>query len=672
MTDFSIEDASAALRHRIQSQALFHRIGGSVEGHVVMRFRNAGTWEGELNREEPTELIPMLTKHSHSQRMRLPHGPLLVVIDEDQRSVVSVADQLLSTSSEIRLAAAEFFLQSNSTGDRWVSPYVIDLIERSKESLRNNNESEWISTGIRLHDAVAMDFRANLAGAKQASIIQFNESYQEYLSRIIWPAAKSFDHDRPPIWKPFDEKDDIKSKIELFGAEERLDRGLDEYIALCGFLPLEPTLSIATVVETWKAKNPESDVWNLLWQWTESGNSELKKYHIATVFIEHPEWIHVQDYEQLLNVAKGIISCSEADSEYEMANYWRLLAQLLQHYQVHLESSLPGLDGEVVATSACWLASLTSNLFAQDNKHLKSACGYMTEQVLPISWKRWSVARSRMTPSSLREANIHNSFLWSDSLLALSVANLKKLPQCEATDGFSRFLIKRCAGAACVGSMRTVEQNQCTYGFELPISNQQLGISESPNEDEDIEATRQIINARTAIESTDNLAQFIEGLKETPEGLSDFLCANLRSWVVDRELVDEILKDLLVDEEWRLSVFSSLPVVTLDKLASFIIDWQLRQEEEWFLKVPHILAAECERSSDPERQELIFSAIIVSSLACDSCSAVQRLLVGTDRSRFVQMIRGWSDSTRQIAINSEGWLAARIRGFLGELEPTFI
>jgi hypothetical protein len=671
MIDFEIQDAMAALRHRIQSQAIVHRIGGSIEGHVVMRFREAGTWKGELKREEPIELISIITLRDHVQRMRLPYGPLLVVVEEGQRSVVAVKDQLLSTNSDMRLAAAEFFLQLDPMGGRWVSSYVIDLIEKSRETLASVYESEWISTGIKLHDAVDMDFRINLAGAKQSHVIEFSQCYQEYLSRIIWPSAKCFDHDRPPILKPFDEMGAIKSKIELFGSLDSLDEALNEYIELCGYLPVQPALSIVNVVERWKAKNPESDVWKLLWQWTKSGNSELRKYHVATAFIEHPEWIQFQDYEHLLDVARGIISCSEADSAYEMVNYWRLLAQLLQHYQMHLESSLPGLDGEVVATSACWLASFTSNLFAMDNRHLKSACEYMTKQVLPTSWNRWSLARSRMTPSSLREANIHNPFLWSDSLLALSVANLNDLPKCDATDGFCRFLIERCAGAACVGSLRTVKQKQCTYTFELPISKHHLGLGELPDEDVDREATRQIINARIAIESADNLSLFIEGLKETPEGLSDFLCANLRSWVVDRELVDKILKDLLVDDGWLSIVFSTLPVVTLDKLVFFVIDWQLRQEEEWFLKVPHILAAECERSSDPERQALFFSATIVSSLACDSCSAVQRLLVGTDRFRFVQMIRAWSNSTRQIAMNSEGWLTARIRGFLGELEPSF-
>ena len=669
MTDFDREDVTAALRHRIQSQAIVHRIGGSVEAHVVMRFRKAGTWTGELKREEPIELIPIITPGEHDRKMGLPFGPLVVVVEKKQRSVLAVEDQLLSTNADLRLAAADFFLQLDP-GDRpWVSPYVKDLIKKSKVSLASSIEPEWLSTSLALHDAIGVDFRVNLAGAKQASVIQFEELYQEYLSRVIWPSSACFNFDKPEICNPFDEADVIKANIELLGSKGSLAEALNGYVASCGYLPLEPSLSIANVVASWKAKNQDSDIWKLLWEWTELGNKELRKYHATTVLVQHPEWIQLQDYEHLLDVAKGIISCSEVDSDYKMVNYWRLLALLLQHYQVHLESLLPGLEGEVVATSACWLAELTSNLFESDNSQLESTCEYFRQEVLPISWKRWSLARSRMTPSPLREVNIHNPFLWSDSLLALSVANLKVLPQCDATDEFCRFLIKRCAGAACVGSLRTVEQKRCTYCFELPFSNQQLGLGESSNGDEDNEATRQIINARVAIESADNLAQFIEGLKETPLGLSEFLCANLRSWVVDRELVDEILKVLLVDDEWRLSVFSSLPVVTLDKLASFIIDWQLRQKEEWFLRVPHILAAECERSLDPERQELIFSATIVSSLACDSCSAVQRLLVGADRSRFVQMIRAWSNSTRQITMDSEGWLTARIRGFLGELEP---
>ena len=44
MADMTDDEIVLAFRRRVQLQALCHRVGQSVPGHVVMRFRKAGTW----------------------------------------------------------------------------------------------------------------------------------------------------------------------------------------------------------------------------------------------------------------------------------------------------------------------------------------------------------------------------------------------------------------------------------------------------------------------------------------------------------------------------------------------------------------------------------------------------------------------------------------------------
>ncbi|MEZ6061724.1 MAG: hypothetical protein R3C19_15355 [Planctomycetaceae bacterium] len=149
---------------------------------------------------------------------------------------------------------------------------------------------------------------------------------------------------------------------------------------------------------------------------------------------------------------------------------------------------------------------------------------------------------------------------------------------------------------------------------------------------------------------------------------SVFLSVNLRSWKVDPVEMSATVKEVLNDDEWRKQVFTGLPVSSLDNLLAFIVEWQLQQEDEWLIRTPQLLAIECERSQESDRRELLLWGTCVSSLAADVCSPVLRLLSGRHRTAFREKITNWGHSARLATRNSEPWLAARIRGFLGTIE----
>ena len=58
MSNMTDDEISLAFRRRIQLLALYHRIGQSVSGHVVMRFRRAGTRNREITQPVPPSLLP--------------------------------------------------------------------------------------------------------------------------------------------------------------------------------------------------------------------------------------------------------------------------------------------------------------------------------------------------------------------------------------------------------------------------------------------------------------------------------------------------------------------------------------------------------------------------------------------------------------------------------------
>lgn len=668
MADMTDDEIALAFRRRVQLQALCHRVGQSVPGHVVMRFRKAGTWDRDITQPIPPSLLPVLTQTDHALRMSLPDGPLVVVVEDNTRGIIDVSEHLLSHDSNIRVAALKHFLNAQSNDECWASAFLLDILKRNADALSREDESVWIGAGLALRDEIDRDFRVNCAGVRQASRLRFEESYQEYLSKVIRPRARCFEHDRPPVWNPAEEAKQIRAKFEEWSSLDDLGMALNRYLEFCGYLPLAGELSAGTLIAAWEHRHLGHDIWHAVWEWTESCPSVLVQYHAAHAFLEHPHWIRHDEIERLINGVRDIISSFETDSICTGAPLWQLRAHLLQHYQVHLEAAVPGLNSEVVATSACWMAEMVARLFHADPDHVKKGCEFLLTEVLPLSWRRWLMARSRIAPSPLRVANLYAPFIWRDALLATAVRRFSDFPECEARDDYRTFLVTRLTSAVCVGSLRVVGRSTAAYAFELPVSPSDLGLPDIPTDNQNTEAARQVLAARRAIEAGTGLKDLLSELRELPDGPSTFLCASLRCWPVDRSHADSAVRDLLNDNDWRRTVFHRLPLGTLDKLISFLTDWQLQQDEEWLVRLPQLFAFECENANEPERRDLLLSATTVSAMAADVASPVVRLLVGPKRTEIAGQFDDWRQTTREIACDSEPWLAARARGFLGTIE----
>lgn len=666
MTD---EEISMALRRRIQSQSLVHRVGHNVAGHVVKRFRKAGTWQGEISQPIQQSLLPVLTQADHPLRMPLPTGPLVVLCEGKSRFIIEVSEQLLSCDVRIRQVALQHFRAAASEDNCWVSAYVLELLRKNSAALSSDDESTWIGAGLLILDAIEHDFRVNCAGVKQSTQLGSQLQYAEYLNKVLRPRAKCFEHDRPTILTAAGESELIRAKVREWSALDSLGGVLDKYLDFCGYLPLSGDLSAGSLISAWKDRHPDQDVWKSLWQWTESCPSVLAKYHVAQALLEKPNWILVEDVERLLETVRNVISSAETDASCANASLWQLHSHLVQHFQIHLEASVPGLRSDIAATMACWMTAMVAPLFQTDRDQIRQDCEVLQEETLPLSWRRWWIARSPMASDPLRVANLHTSFIWSDSLLATAVRRFNEIPEFDGRATLQEFLVRHLTRAVCVGGLRATGGTDTIYAFEQPVSSSDLWLSDAPTNHEKAETARHVISAKTAIESPDSLKQLLLDLKETPDGLSEFLCVNLHSRPPGhKDEEDQVIRETIMDDDWRKATFQRLRLPALENLLSFLIHWQMQQDEEWIVRVPHIFAHECEKATDTERLEFLLFMTAFSAMAGDIASPIVRLLAGQKRGEVAPMISAWCEKTRQIAIDSEPWLAARVRGFLGTIE----
>jgi hypothetical protein len=170
------------------------------------------------------------------------------------------------------------------------------------------------------------------------------------------------------------------------------------------------------------------------------------------------------------------------------------------------------------------------------------------------------------------------------------------------------------------------------------------------------------------MESRDGLKEILSELQAPLDDFSEFLCTVLRCWPIERTDADRIIRDFLANDDQRRRMFEHLSPSALEKFISFLVDWQLLQEDEWVVRLPHVFAYECTNATDPERREMLLVATMISSLASDIASPVVRLLSGPHRLENIALIDKWRQTARLIGHNSEPWLAARIRGFLGTID----
>jgi len=135
---------------------------------------------------------------------------------------------------------------------------------------------------------------------------------------------------------------------------------------------------------------------------------------------------------------------------------------------------------------------------------------------------------------------------------------------------------------------------------------------------------------------------------------------------VDTSIVDAVW-ELLKDPEWRRRSLDGADERVLALLTEGFCLLGLQDRDKWLLSLPHYFAEICERTEDEQRRRFMFMFVIQASLAADTVSAVQRLVLGEKKALFALFAKEYYERIKGTWPIYPAWVQGRLRGMLASL-----
>jgi hypothetical protein len=345
--------------------------------------------------------------------------------------VVELPLIFLSDSRNVRQAALESIEKMLLKDILTITPKTSTILKESREALISETPADWRPAAVAVCDALYDDILIALRGMRQCleSEPAIQDSLNFYTPKVIHPSVSSLDSINLLIGSP--EKDHphlARVLSEIVNNSNDVAQLCHLYLEKLGFLPLSSLYSLVAAVEDWLGSNPDVDVWTQVWDWANTEQTPLSRYHACSVFVCRPELIPDGKLSVLWNEVIDIVYDSYKDGA-DSAAYepWALRRDLAKHYVYHLEAHLPEGDGTSIACFAWWFAEQVSALLSADERAAKFYREKWVKPASELSSQVWLAASSPIQGSLLRYFTLNLSSLWAVALLALMGEQFEKL-----------------------------------------------------------------------------------------------------------------------------------------------------------------------------------------------------------------------------------------------------
>ncbi len=641
-----------------------------IDARTVTMLHHNGLFKSQKLPDYTGLTLAVLPDKDHPCRVKTPEGPLLSHKAERAkpgRLVVNVADLFFSPDVNVRNAAYEHFNKLTEKDFSIVTPRTKVVLEGQAEKLFSENPSEWRMAAIALYDMVKDDWLCNLAATRQCLAMNFLNGAGKFFTAVIRPAVSSVESIVGCMWAPTEQKEQIEQTIlESLAEANTLQEALDHYYDKFGHLPLAGPLSITRVIDEWeKQKGKPEGLWKTIWDWAESKDTPLPRYHACVLFVNKPELLGNEEVEEFWEETTEIVNGRGNDeNELKWNQAWRIRCKLARHFSQHLESRLPGTDSERIASQACWLAEQTALLFGTGPEGLRNILRETLDPEFEISNEVWHLARPLVRPSRLRYATTRTQSVWSLSLLRQIGSNLENLYPSRMTKDQQQRI-----ETAIFGSLLSLfplkREEPKIYAFDMTVFQTAWNWSDCWKKNKPGENLEIFFEALAKIGDEGELATMLEKLPSMTGHPQELVACAFRSAAHMDQASSGLLWKLMSDQKWRDNLLLMGRQIIVETIFDGLAEVQVRNNKEWAYHMPHMFALACEQSvKERDRKGLLFVLALHSSMISDSVSAVERLVRSSNRAEFNEDISYWKKRLEEVRPYCPNWVKGRIRAML--------
>jgi hypothetical protein len=595
-------------------------------------------------------------------------GPYIFTKEDTKkgsREAINISVLLLSHKKKIRELALNYLLQST------VAPLMClstqEIIIKNKPAILSESREKWVSAAIKVSDSIENDWLFNCQGALQSLKTNFKQGINECLTKLLRPDISSFVALNRGILTPNQSQDEIKKGIkEIVEKTSTFPEALEKYYTIFGYIPLADDFSVCDLYNNWvQNKGRIENIWRLLWEWANSNPSPIRRYHVCNLFITHPSLIPDDEKDKFLSEVLSIICFSEQENK-TWHNQWVIRCELARYYCEYLESKLPGANGDKIASQSWWLAEKVSSIFQKEDEIIEFRKTIEPEEnQMSVVWQ---LIRLGVEPSVFRYATLYVRNLWSISLIAQLGEEVLNILLSSATDSQKESLASTITGNMTILFPTKESNDKPVFGFDcgcIGTARKLINIGYQGKQ-------KELLNALIeSIEKLTNESQIETYLKRLPEGNQGDQILTVRAIHIlagMNKIPEQIIFNYLIEREWVKRVFSQLNDLYAENLFDGLHEIQIRNKGKWDEQLPHVYAFLCEElHEDKEKLKLYFAFTVISSLAADSISAIDRLLKGRNRFDYQDEVKQWRNKIEHSMPYISELCRARLRGMLANL-----
>lgn len=432
---FGPEDADGMkqqMRILIYRTALRHH--SRVDARTVRILEDLGLFKDEAGSIGDDVDISVLQDLGHPRREKLPAGPLVVYVTEEEKPCRRAAELpflLLSERQNVCKAAMDCLEQMIQNTSLSVTPRTEAILRESRNALTSADLREWRPAAVASFDAISDDVLVALQGVRQSLECQpaIEDSLNYYVPKVLRPAVSSLDSIRLEIGSPEKEHDQMSRVIALIvGQAQTLTDVCEGCRRQLGFLPLAPRYGMPEAVRGWLSTHADTDAWTEIWDWVDASVSPIPQYHACCVFALHPELVPPGKVPILWDRILRIVCTSDSEGRNKAgAEAWAIRCDLARHYAYHLEASLPDGNGANIACLAWWLAEAVASSCSDEPDAPQFYRRNWVKPALEASTRIWLMASPHIQRSYLRYMTLAVPSPWAVGLLSIMGDKLQQL-----------------------------------------------------------------------------------------------------------------------------------------------------------------------------------------------------------------------------------------------------